>query len=40
MVRLGKPPKKPEEAKVQLPVNEGQEEVTQDIDGDSDLEIV
>jgi len=39
-VRLGKPPKKNDEAKPQLPVNKVQEEVKEGTDSDSDLEIV
>jgi hypothetical protein len=40
VVRLGKPPKKTDEAKAQLPVNKVQDEAKEDIDSDSDLEIV
>ena len=39
-MRLGKPPKRTDEGKVQLPVNKAQEEVKGEIDSDSDLEIV
>ena len=40
IVRLGKPPKRTDEAKAQLPVNKAQEEIKGEIDSDSDLEIV
>ena len=39
-MRLGKPPKRTDEAKTQLPVNKAREEIKGEIDSDSDLEIV
>ena len=39
-MRLGKPPKRTDEAKAQLLVNEAQEEIKGEIDSSSDLEIV
>ena len=38
--RLGKPPKKTDEDKAQSPVNKVHEEVKEDADSGSDLEIV